>query len=46
MDNFCTNCGTKLRKDDNFCANCGAKIDKSDIKSNNNLKSASLHIYL
>ncbi|AMD17197.1 hypothetical protein TL18_03660 [Methanobrevibacter sp. YE315] len=37
MANFCTNCGTKLRKDDNFCTNCGTKIDKSDIKQNNPL---------
>ncbi len=37
MGNFCTNCGTKLGKDDNFCGNCGTKIDKSDIKQNNNI---------
>lgn len=35
MANFCTNCGTKLGKDDNFCPNCGAKIDKSDINRHN-----------
>ena len=29
MANYCTKCGTKLRKDDNFCTNCGTKIDKS-----------------
>ena len=34
MANFCTNCGTKLGKDDNFCPNCGVKTDKSDIKQN------------
>ena len=34
MANYCTNCGTKLGKDDNFCTNCGTKIDKSDIKQN------------
>lgn len=34
MANFCTNCGTKLGKNDNFCTNCGTKIDKSDIKQN------------
>ena len=32
MANFCTNCGTKLKKGDNFCTNCGTKIDNSDIK--------------
>ncbi|MBQ6511321.1 zinc ribbon domain-containing protein [Methanobrevibacter sp.] len=37
MANFCTNCGTKLGKDDNFCGNCGTKINKSDIKQNNTL---------
>ncbi|MBR4448214.1 zinc ribbon domain-containing protein [Methanobrevibacter sp.] len=26
MTNFCTNCGTKLRKEDKFCTNCGTKI--------------------
>ena len=31
MANYCTNCGTKLTKDENFCSNCGTKIDKSDI---------------
>ena len=40
MANFCTNCGTKIRKEDNFCTNCGTKIDKSYIKPNNNLESA------
>lgn len=35
MANFCTNCGTKLRKDDNFCTNCGTKIDKSDVEQYN-----------
>ena len=30
MANFCTNCGTKLRKEDNFCYNCGIKIEKKD----------------
>ena len=30
MANFCTNCGTKLRKEDNFCTNCGTKIIKDD----------------
>lgn len=31
MANFCTNCGTKIRKEDNFCTNCGTKIIKEDI---------------
>lgn len=39
MGNYCTNCGTKVGKDDNFCRNCGIKIDKSDIKQDNNLGS-------
>ncbi len=39
MDNFCINCGAKLRKEDNFCANCGTKIDKSYMQQNNHLKS-------
>jgi predicted nucleic acid-binding Zn ribbon protein len=30
MANFCTNCGTKLGKDDNFCFNCGVKLRKDD----------------
>ncbi|WP_296890796.1 zinc ribbon domain-containing protein [uncultured Methanobrevibacter sp.] len=30
MANFCTNCGTKIRKEDNFCTNCGTKIRKDD----------------
>ncbi len=30
MANFCTNCGTKIRKDDNFCTNCRTKIRKDD----------------
>ena len=34
MANFCTNCGTKLGKDDNFCCNCGTKIDKPYIAQN------------
>ena len=37
MANFCTNCGTRIRKEDNFCTNCGTKIDKSDIKQDNHL---------
>ena len=37
MANFCTNCGTKIRKEDNFCTNCGTRIDKSYMKENNNL---------
>lgn len=36
MANFCTNCGTKLGRDDNFCNNCGTKIDKTDMRENNN----------
>lgn len=32
MANFCTNCGTRIGKDDNFCTNCGMRIDKSDMK--------------
>ena len=31
MTNYCTNCGTKLRKEDNYCTNCGAKIIKDDV---------------
>ena len=31
MANYCTKCGTKLRKDDNFCTNCGTKIDNYNI---------------
>ena len=34
MANFCTNCGSKLRKDDNFCSNCGTRIDKSYMEKN------------
>ena len=30
MANFCTNCGTKLGKNDNFCGNCGIKLGKND----------------
>jgi len=30
MDNYCTNCGHKIRKEDNFCTNCGHKIRKED----------------
>ena len=30
MVHFCTNCGTKLRKEDNFCYNCGMQIEKKD----------------
>lgn len=37
MANFCTNCGSKLGKDDNFCSNCGTRIDKSYMKQNNPL---------
>lgn len=41
MANFCTNCGTRIGKDDNFCTSCGAKVDKSDIRHNeHSLKSA------
>lgn len=35
MANFCTNCGTRLGKDDNFCTNCGTRIDKTDMGRNN-----------
>ena len=28
--NFCTNCGTKIIKDDSFCVNCGTKLKKGD----------------
>ena len=31
MVNFCTNCGTKLGKDDNFCTNCGTKLADEDV---------------
>lgn len=31
MGNYCTNCGTELRKDDNYCINCGTKIIKEDV---------------
>ena len=41
MNNFCTNCGAKIRKEDNFCTHCGTKIDKSDMAQNNHLNSAS-----
>lgn len=41
MNNFCTNCGAKIRKGDNFCTHCGTKIDKSDMAQNNHLNSAS-----
>lgn len=34
MNNFCTNCGTKIEKDYNFCTNCGTKIDNTDINQN------------
>ena len=30
MANFCTNCGSKIRKEDKFCTNCGSKIRKED----------------
>lgn len=30
MADFCTNCGTEIRKGDNFCTNCGIKIRKED----------------
>ncbi|WP_298501214.1 zinc ribbon domain-containing protein [uncultured Methanobrevibacter sp.] len=39
MANFCSNCGSKLRKEDNFCSNCGVKIDKSDMGQNPHLNS-------
>ena len=41
MNNFCTNCGAKIRKEDNFCTHCGTKIDKSGMTQNNHLNSAS-----
>ena len=41
MNNFCTNCGAKIRKGDNFCTHCGTKIDKSYMVQNNHLNSAS-----
>ena len=41
MNNFCTNCGAKIRKEDNFCTHCGTKIDKSYMVQNNHLNSAS-----
>ena len=41
MNNFCTNCGAKIRREDNFCTHCGTKIDKSDMTQNNHLNSAS-----
>ena len=31
MANFCSNCGTKIRKEDKFCSNCGTKL----IEENN-----------
>ncbi|WP_405274128.1 zinc-ribbon domain-containing protein [Methanobrevibacter sp.] len=34
MANFCTNCGSKLNKNDNFCSNCGTRIEKSYIEQN------------
>lgn len=30
MANFCTNCGTKIRKEDKYCTNCGTKIRKDN----------------
>ena len=44
MNNFCINCGAKIRKEDNFCTHCGTKIDKSDMAQNNHLNSASYTI--
>lgn len=31
MANFCTNCGTKLRKEDNYCTKCGTKVLNENI---------------
>lgn len=31
-NNFCINCGTKLKSDTNFCVNCGTKVN-SDVNS-------------
>lgn len=34
MTHFCTNCGTKIGKDDNFCYNCGIKIENDNFCPN------------
>ena len=34
MANYCTNCGTKVDKDDKFCYNCGTKLVDRDNNEN------------
>ncbi|WP_407422323.1 zinc ribbon domain-containing protein [Methanobrevibacter sp.] len=33
MANFCTNCGSRVGKEDNFCTKCGARIDNRLFES-------------
>lgn len=34
MNNYCTNCGKQLQKNEKYCSNCGTKLNNIDKKTN------------